>query len=313
MKPAALGVSSRRRWLKAAVLGLAPLAFGCAGSDGVRSQVRHPLQRVGGIVGGRLVSQTDAGGAPVPGGIGPIVSFVFPVAVAASSTDVFVADAGAGRIFRYDRALETITPLPGMGAGAGTRLQAGPDGSIYVLDAVAGEIRRYSRVGMPLPSLLPRIPTSRYSDFAIDPLTAMAYAVDFTNRAIDEIHPLGRVAQQKMRVEPPGPLASNGRSLFIGDFRCGCVVEWQNGRPVRSYGAGKLRQPKAIAVDGSHVYALDAFDRSVSLIFDGGAETMTPNDLGLLAPESLAAFSGLLYVADGAGRSIGIYSTRGRR
>lgn len=312
MKPAALDVSSRRRWLKAALAGLAPVAFGCS-SDAVRSRVQHPLQRVGGIAGGRLVGRTDPGGAPMPGSIGPIVSFIFPVAVAASSIDVFVADAGAGRIFRYDRALETVTPLPELGAGAGTRLQAGPDGSIYVLDAVGGEIRRYSRAGTALPSLLPRIPTSRYSDFAIDPLSAMAYAVDFTNRAIDEIHPLGRVALQTMRVEPPAPLASNGRSLFVGDFRCGCVVEWQDGRPIRSYGAGKLRQPKAIAVDGQHVYALDAFDRSVSLIFDGGAETMTPSDLGLLAPENIAAYSGLLYVADGAGRSIGIYSTRGRR
>lgn len=313
MKPAAPDVSKRRRWLKAAALVLTPFAFGCAGGDAVRAQVRLPFLRVGGIVGGRLVSQTDAGGAPQPGSIGPVVYFIFPVAVAASAIDVFVADAGAGRIFRYDRALETMTALPGMGAGPGTRLQTGPDGSIYVLDPVVGEIRRYSRAGRPLPSLLPRLPSSRYSDFAIDPLTASAYAVDFLNRGIDEIHPLGRVAMHQMRIEQPGPLASDGRSLFVGDAGCGCVVEWRDGRSIRSYGAGTLRQLKAIAVDRHHVYALDAFDRSVSLLYDGGADTMTPRDLGLLAPESIAVSAGMLYVADGSGRSIGIYSTRERR
>lgn len=294
-------------------MAFAPLVLGCAGGEAARSQVRQPFQRIGGILGGRLVTQTDSGGAPLPGAVGPFVSFTFPIAVAASITDVFIADSGIGRIFRYDRAMDTITALPGMRAGPGTRLQTGPDGSLYVLDAVAGEIRRYSRAGRQLPSLLARIPTSRYSDFAIDPLTAMAYALDFMNRGIDEIHPLGRVALQKMSVEQAGPLASDGRSLFIGDSRCGCVVEWQDGRVIRRYGDGKLRLPKAIAVDGQHVYALDAFDRSVSLLYDRGADTMTPSDLGLLAPESIAVSGGTLHIADGAGRAIGLYSTRGRR
>lgn len=312
MKPVARDVISRRRWLKAA-LGLTPLVLGCAGGESARSQVRQPLQRIGGIQGGRLVGQTDSGGGPLHGAVGPFVSFMFPIAVAASVTDVFVADSVIGRIFRYDRAMETLSPLPGVGVGPGTRMQAGPDGSLYVLDAAGGEIRRYSRAGRQLQSLLPRLPTSRYSDFAIDPLTAGAYAVDFLNRGIDEIHPLGRVALHKMNAEQSGPLASDGRSLFIGDARCGCVVQWQDGRPVRRYGAGKLRLPKAIAVDGQHVYALDAFDRSVSLLYDGGADTMTPADLGLLAPESIAVSGGTLYVADGAGRGIGLYSARGRR
>lgn len=305
--------ASRRRWLKAAVLVTAPLALGCAGSGAMPAPGRFPLQRIGGIVGGRLVSQTDAAGAPLPGAVGPAFSFIFPMAVAVSTIDVFIADGGAGRIFRYDRALETITALPGMVAGPGTRLQTGPDGSLYVLDSVGGEIRRYSRTGRPLPSLLPRVPTSRYSDFAIDPLTASAYAVDFSNRGIDEIHPLGRVALHRMRIEQPGPLASDGRSLYIGDAACGCVVEWRDGRPIRRYGAGKLRQLKAIAVDRQHVIALDAFDRTVSVLHDAGIDTMTPGDLGLLAPEAIAVSAGMVYVADGAGRSIGIYSIRGRR
>lgn len=312
MKLAARGVSSRRRWLKAGALLLASLATACARGNNPGT-VRLALQRIGGISGGRLVSQTDSSGMPLPGTIGAAISFIFPVAVAVSTINVFIADAGAGRIFRYDRALETLTPLPGMGAAPATRLQTGPDGSIYVLDAVAGEIRRYSRSGRPLPSLLPRIPTSRYSDFTIDPLTGSAYAVDFLNRGIDEIHPLGRVALHRMSIEQPGPLASNGRSLFVGDTHCGCVIEWQEGRAIRRYGAGRLRQPKAIAVDNLHVYALDAFDRSVSVLYDGGADSLTPADLGLLAPESIASAAGLLYVADGAGRSIGIYTPRERR
>lgn len=313
MKPAAPDVSNRRRWLKTSALVVASLATACAYGDARQPPARLALQRVGGILGGRLVSQTDASGAPLPGSIGAATSFIFPVAVAVSTIDVFIADAGAGRIFRYDRALETLTPLPGMGAAPATRLQTGPDGSVYVLDAIAGEIRRYSRTGRPLPSLLPRIPTSRYSDFTIDPLTGIAYAVDFLNRGIDEIHPLGRVALHTMSIEQPGSLASNGRSLFVSDAACGCVVEWLNGRSIRRYDVGRLRQAKAIAVNNLHVYALDAFDRSVSVLYDGGADTMTPRDLDLLAPESIAVAGGLLYVADGAGRSIGIYATRGHR
>lgn len=311
MRPVAPGAGSRRGLLKAGAGLLAALCTGCAvGADRRRSDaILAPLFS---LTGARIITRMDAAGGAAPDAIGAHVPLIFPVAVAAAFNDIYIADAGAARLYRYDRALDAMAVMPAVRVSQATRLHAGPDGSIYILDAFASEIRRFTRGGQPLPTLPPRQITSRYSGFALDPLTGKAYAVDSAHLVIDEIQPLGQIATDFQRIDEAGPIATDGRGLYIGSARCGCIVEWIQGRQGRRFGAGKLRQPLSLAVDGPNIFVLDGFDRSVAFVHEEGVETMSPAALGMLMPESLAAAGGMIFVADGAGRRVTAFRPAGR-
>jgi hypothetical protein len=311
MRPVVPGAGSRREALKAAAGLLAALCTGCTTAAVRRSDaILDPLFS---ITGARIITRMDVAGGAAPDAIGTHVPLVFPVAVAASFNDIYIADAGASRLYRYDRALDAMAVMPSVRVSQTTRLHAGPDGSIYILDPFASEINRYTRGGQQLPSLRPRQATSRYSSFALDPLTGKAYALDSAHLAIDEIQPMGQVSLEFQRLSEAGPIATDGRGIYIASASCGCVIEWIQGRAGRRFGAGKLRQPLSMAVDGPNVFVLDGFDRSVALVHEEGIETMSAAALGMLMPESLAAARGMIFIADGAGRRVTAFRTRSRR
>lgn len=302
---------SRREWLRAA----AALAAGLA--DGLAAAAPKPrnewLAPGFGFNGARLIRRMDAGGNAMLHDIGPWMPLTFPVAVAPTQLDVYVADAGSGQLLRYDRALDAIAVMPGLRVTPTTRIRAGSDGSVYVLESGIGEIRRYTRGGRPLPALLPQRTASMYVDFTVDQLTGKAYAVDSAYSSIDEIQPLGNIAIEFQRVDESGPVASDGRSLYVAGSRCGCVTRYMNGRIVQRYGAGKLRQPRALAHAGGLLWALDAAERGVLMVHDEGVEVLAPNSLGLLQPEGIGAAPGQLWVADAAGRRVASFNVNARR
>ncbi len=311
MRPVDLAAGSRRGLFKAGVALLLALSLcsACVSSP-VQRQSNGPLQPLFNIGGARLITRMDIAGGAAPDSLGPYVPLVFPVAVATSFNDIYIADAGAGRLYRYDRAMDAMAVIPEAQINASTRLQTGADGSIYVLDTFNSEIRRYSRGGQMLPAMRPRLITSRYSNFALDPMTGKAYVVDSAHLVIDEIQPLGQLSLEFLRVDEAGPIASNGRALFVTNARCGCIIEWLNGRAGRRFGAGKLHLPLSIAVDGPQVYAIAGTDRSINLVHEEGIDSIAPASLGLLLPESLTVGNGLLLVADGAGRRVAAFRSR---
>lgn len=308
MRPVAPDAGSRRRLLKAAAGLLGGLLAGlCTGCAGAARRSGAPLEPLFGIGGARLITRMDIAGGAAPDALGAYVPLLFPVAVAASFNDIYIADAGAARLYRYDRALDAMAVMPERQIGQATRLQAGPDGSIYVLDPFAAEIRRYTRGGQALPSLRARQTTSRYNAFALDAATGRVYAVDAAHLTIDEIQPMGQFALEYQRLDEAGPIAAEGRSLYVAGASCGCVVEWIDGRPGRRFGAGRLRLPRALAVAGPGLYAIDGAERSLALVHEEGVDSLAPATLGLMQPESLATAAGLLLVADGAGRRVAAF------
>ncbi|OHC70576.1 MAG: hypothetical protein A3H93_13325 [Rhodocyclales bacterium RIFCSPLOWO2_02_FULL_63_24] len=307
----ALGAGSRRGLLKAAVCLLVALCAGCAtGAERRRESILEPLFS---IAGARLVTRVDIAGGSTADAIGAYVPLVFPVAVAASFNDIYIADAGTSRLYRYDRTLDAMAVMPVANISRATKLQVGPDGSIYVLDPFASEIRRYARSGKQLPAVRPRQATSRYDNFTVDSLTGKGYAVDSAHLVIDEIQPLGQFAIDFMRLDEAGPIATDGRGLFVASTRCGCVVEWIQGRQGRRFGSGKLRQPLSLGVDGPNVFVLDGFDRSIALVHEEGIEAMSAAALGMVTPESLAATGGMILIADGAGHRVSAFRVKSRR
>jgi hypothetical protein len=200
--------------------------------------------------------------------------------------------------------------VPGVSIAAGSLLRGSADGTLYVLDAMRGEIQRYGIDGRPLPALHPRVPSSRYLDFAVDSSSGRVFAVDAMWRVVDQIEPMGRIALAHLDIPAAGPLAMAGDSLLIADAKCKCVGEWRGGRLVRQLATGQVRLPKALVADAGEIYVLDGFDRSISRVFQGGLETLAATELNLLAPDQISVSGGIMYVADGASRTVAAFRIR---
>lgn len=274
---------------------------------------RPSLAPVRTLQGGRLATRVDALGTPLPGALAGQLNLVFPAAVAVAGPDLYIADAGAGRVYRFEPALFALVPVPGIAATPGTRLQGGPDGLLYVLDAGASEVRRLPRTGRALPALAPRLPASRYVEFAVDPATGRVFAADGANGTVDRFEPTGRQAIVVQAGSLPGPLASDGRSLYLAEAGCRCILQWRDGVPAPSLAEGELALPRALAAGEGVLVAIDGADRSLLVVTPSGTERIAASRLGMLAPEGLAIGGGLLYVADGAGQAVHVFRLPARR
>lgn len=163
------------------------------------------------------------------------------------------------------------------------------------------------RGGQALPPLTPQLPTTRYREFAIDPRTGRAYAIDANHFRLDRIEPLGRIAVSEFDLAQGSAVAAGDRSVYVADAACRCINEWRDGQLLRRFAPGELRQPIAIAVERQTLVALDAFDRSLCLVHQGGVDRLAAHQLGLVTPEAIALLDGQLIVADGAGHSVAIF------
>lgn len=286
---------------------------GCGGIAPARADRDIWLNPLQGFSGARFTDKTDPNGFPLPGGNEAFLNFIYPVAAIAGADSIFIADAGLGRMFRYARGSGLMAVVPGVRVGRGTRLQSGIDGTVYLLDAFRGEISRYSPYGQPLPGFHPRVPTSRYLDFAVDASSGRVFAVDSTYRVVDRIEPLARIAQVHLDLEAAGPIALDGPDLFVADSSCKCVSQWRNGRFLRKLAPGLIRLPTSLATEGGEIYVLDSFDRSISRVAEGGLETIMPATLNLVSPEHIAVSGGIMYVADGVNRTVALFRIHHRR
>lgn len=314
MRLSAPDAGRRRAFLcRSAATALALGMAGCSAAAPAKPRRELWLDPVFGLSGARLTDKTDPTGFPLPGGKESFVYFQFPVAVVASLESIFIADAGTGRLFRYVQSSGLMTAIPGVRVRPGMRLQAALDGTVFALDAMGGEISRYSMQGIPLPAMQPRMPGSRYLDFAIDLQSGTVLAVDAVYRVVDRIEPMGRIAIVHMNLGTTGPLALDGSLLVVADAQCKCVSEWRGGRMLRRLAVGLIRLPKALAAEKGEIYVLDGFDRSISRVSEGGLETIIAADLNLVSPEQMTVAGGMMYVADGAGRKVMAFKIRRRQ
>lgn len=321
MKPAALDAGSRREALRRGVALACGLAIvGCGGTPSRSAAAASNaagndawLEPLFGVTGGRLTDKIDPSGMPLPGGNERHVPFLFPVAVVASLGALFIADAGHGRLFRYQHAGGMMAAVPGVRINTSSRLRAGAGGEVYVLDGVLGVIQRYSMLGQLQSPMQPRLPASHYLDFDVDPLSGRVFAVDSLTRYLDQVEPVGRLAIAHLQLDAAGPVALDGARLLTADAQCQCVNEWRDRRLVRKLALGQIRQPRALVADSGEIYVLDGFDRSISRVFEGGLEKLLPQQLNLISPEQIAVYGGMMYVADGASRTAAVFRIRRRR
>lgn len=265
-----------------------------------------PLTPVRSVQGARLLLDTDPGEIA----FGPWTNLIFPVAVAASPFEMYIADAGSGQLYRYDMMLDGMSVVPGVAVSPQTRLALGNDGSIYVANPGIAPLRRYARGGEQLTDLDPRIGAARYDDIALDRNSGMVYGLDRTFGRIEEIHPLGRSAMplfDNLLSESPIAIAWDGPRLYFAGQRCGCVIATDLMQRTRSIIAKGFRQPAAIAAENGWLVVLDSFERKLSVYYrDQLRGTAKLDALQLVDPRSIMLNNGLLYAADAGGNKIGI-------
>jgi hypothetical protein len=214
---------------------------------------------------------------PARPGTGAFVKLMAPTALALRGNDLLIVDSAAGRIWRADLGLNTLTPIAGAPATPATPATAvaiGPDLSAWVLDGLTRQVLRFSRDGRLMQTYRGgSVSPSPVAMVLADGGTTLLVADDSLRQWI-EVRPAGAFATpmpQDDSVRGVDGLAVGGDSVFVLDRNAGVVhVTRRDGRLLGRLGEGELKQPVAIAADRfSRVFVLDAQDRAVKLLAAG--------------------------------------------
>lgn len=299
----------------AASLGLTISLTACAGlppKDEQAPAYRDVLAPWQVITGGRLATQIDANGFPVPGSLQGFTSLISPAALAVRGSDLYIADIGARKLYRFDFTLQALSIVPGVFAMPWTRLQVGVDHSLFVLDAGSSTILHYTRGAKLLQTLSDPLSTSRLTEFAVDDSLGKIVASDQMNNRLVVLHLLGhayRVLDSAGMGEfaALGAIATAGRTIYALDLRCPCIVAMDDeGRVRERIGQGVLIQPRLLAIDRhGQIFVADDVDRTLKVFLQGALiASYAVQALGITEISALAVNEGVLYIADGPGARV---------
>lgn len=273
------------------------------------------------ITGAQLVASADGGGDLLPGESSGYVPFLFPSSVTARGPDLYVADSGARKIFRLDTAQQIMVAVPGMDAVSGTRLQAGSDQTLFVLDAGSATVLHFSRSGQLLETLSDPQAVASLGEFAVEESSGQIIASDRRSGRLLVIDSPGW-ANRTLPVgggggaASLGALASRDGQLYAVDRNCSCIVVMDgDGRVLERVGEGTLVQPRALAVDHfGRIFVADAFNHTLGVYKDGErVASYEARKLQVREFSALAFDEGILYVADGPGGQVLAFHVRAPR
>lgn len=315
MKPATPFSASRRL-----VLGLPSLLLGCAGTPAPPRAAKAPgeleLQVWRTVGGGFLATPSPLTGAPARPGAGPYVKLLAPTAVALLDDELLIADSGTRRVWRADLGMNTLVALPGVMATPATLLALAPDRSAWVLDGVGGQVRRFSRDGRLLQSVVLGPDAAAPVGLALVDAGATLLVADGGLRRWLEFRAVGAFADSVRlrggddRVQGVDAVASAGEAVWVLDRTTALVHRVDRSGSVQlSLGAGALKQPVALAVDRSgRVWVLDAQDQRVKLLREGRpVQVFDAAALRVQQPAAIAASGRFLAVADRLGAQVVVH------
>lgn len=228
------------------------------------------------LLGGFLAPPGQPFGLPARPGTGAFVKLMAPTALALRGNDLLIVDSAAGRVWRADLALNTLSPIAGAPATPATVVALGPDLSAWVLDGVSRQVLRFARDGRLTQTYRGGAVSPSPVAFALADGGATLLVADDSLRQWVEFRPAGAFATpipQDDAVRGVDALAVAGDTVFVLDKSLGVVhVVRRDGRPAGRLGEGELKQPVAIAADRfGRVAVIDAQDRAVKLLAPGRA------------------------------------------
>jgi hypothetical protein len=254
------------------------------------------------LQGGFLAPPGAAFGLPARPGTGAFVKLLAPTAIALRGNDLLIVDTGAGRLWRADLALNTLTPIAGAPVTLGTAVALGPDLSAWVLDGISRQVLRFARDGRllqtwraaPAAASTAAPAAASTAGFALADGGATLLVADDSLRQWLEFRPAGGQAlpvAMPQDVRGADGLAVAGDTVFVLDKARALVHAMRrDGTLLAALGEGELKQPQAIAADRfARVFVLDAADRAVKLLAPGreaqvfSAEAMRVQQIGGIA------------------------------
>ena len=246
------------------------------------------------LQGGFLAAPGVAFGLPARPGTGAFVKLLAPTAIALRGNDLLIVDAGAGRLWRADLALNTLTPIAGAPVTPGTAVALGADLSAWVLDGISRQVLRFARDGRLLQTWRAAPAAASVAGFALADGGATLLVVDDSLRQWVEFRSAGGLAMPRalpQELRGADGLAVAGETVFVLDKARAVVHALRRDvTALATLGEGELKQPQAIAADRfARVFVLDAADRAVKLLVPGrdtqtfSAEAMRVQQIGGIA------------------------------
>lgn len=286
-------------------------------SVGVRAAPASVIMPAQSYMGARLLQRPNMAGMPEmrPDTFGVMTMFVFPVAVASTSMDIYVADAGQGVLYRYDPSVDAMAVIPGVRVTQQTRLAALPDGSVMVANGGSLPAKRFSRGGRLQQNIDPQLGASYYDEIVGDANTGRYYGLDRVQGRLEEIMPHGRgaiVLPYGLLPDLPVTMAMDSGRLYVAGRACGCVVAIDLfGSTSKDIIAENLGNVAGIAAADGWLVVSDSIDRQIRIYKDGILRSdPTFQDLRLVNPQGMSITSNQLFVADPGSRRIATFRLR---
>lgn len=267
------------------------------------------------LAGARLVPAEDRTGTPLSfAGAALFTPLIHPVAATMLGNDLYIADSGAGKVFRFDLAANAMAVVQPAPAAFGTRFVVGADFSLYVLDQPRHRVLRFGRNGELLATYADSQNLVQPVALAVDDARGEVLVADQLYRHLVVFHPLGGGARviflhgdDRNRVLSIAAIALGRDAIYISDPLCRCVAVVARDGVVRAtHGHREIGLPGAIAIDRhERVFVADVFDHSVKVFAAGRLIDEVPASvLGVREVSDLAASESRLVVADGAGARV---------
>jgi len=275
-------------------------------------------------IGGELLASRSAGDTPgVPSGWFRLTT---PIAVAAQSNDVFIADLASRRVLKFNRGTQrarVFTDVPDMTID--TRLYLDRALSLYVTEPRAGQVTQFDLDGRPVRTFGAQgetanpvatvVDDARGEILIADQLTAR---INVLNRNGGLVRVIGAGTQSDaLRFTSITAMASAGDQLYVVDQLAGHVVALgMNGNFRYAFGEEELITPIAVAADGqSRVFVSDRADGSIKVFRGGQLQSVVgaPGDRSGIAfrgVSSLWASEDTLYVADAERGTVDIFEVQ---
>ncbi|MBL8351353.1 MAG: hypothetical protein JNL87_13710 [Burkholderiaceae bacterium] len=316
---------ARRRWLgTAAAALLVPWLDGCAsapdadaGAASATASAGEPLlSRWRTMDGGFLAPPSPVVGLPSQPGTGMFVKWVQPTAVAMRGSDLLLLDAAAGRLWRADTALNTLTGIAGAPTVPDSALALGPDLSAWVLAPGARQVLRFgpdSRLlqTWPIDTTVPSPVALALADGGATLLLGDGMGAQWAEQRspsapLRRILPVRAGGERISGVDGLATVPGVGRGgasdlVWVLDRLGGVVHRVQrDGQVVGTLGRGDLLQPVAIAADRfERVFVVDRQGQSLVCLQAGSpAQRWAAADLGVQEIGGLATDDRLLALSD---------------
>lgn len=234
------------------------------------------------------------------------LSWQWPTAVAARGNYIYVVDGGRRQIFRYDLAMQTMTPFADYVASGVSGIAVARDLSLFVADADARQVLHFAFDGRLLQKLSNDMELTRPVAVLPDERSANVLVADNLRSHVVVFNSLGRVisALRPVAARSIEAMAQGPDGLYLVDrVNRQIVVIGLDGAERYVLGKGTLKMPGAIAVDQfNRVFVSDTFDNTIRVyqreqllatIGGAGANLASFNRI-----TSLSVDQNMLYVVD---------------